>query len=1329
MPKYNLDALGDEEFEHVCQSLVQQIIGPGAKVYGMGKDGAREATFEGKAPYPSKEQQWEGKWIFQAKFHNTSRIGPRDARRTIIAEIDDELTKITKKYRHPCDNFILMTNVALTPAFQKGTRDVLDQKIIPKYNSRIKNIHVWGADEICCFLDAHPGIRRTYAGLLVTGDIVSYLLGVIEQGKERLDEIVKLYCQGCFDHERHAVLDDAGDVEDKPIPLDNVFVDLTVTLPDFPQQPSKLESLPAWLSQVAGDRERKSAMSYLLDDILHGIILIGSPGQGKSTLGQFLAQIHRARLLGREQEFKKYGADLEKCIPRIPFRITLRDYAQWIIGQKQQSRPDGMSSYIATLMSTDADRNVTAEDVQSILKSNPSVLILDGLDEVAEKELRKRMLDNITSFVNQIRDVLGGNLRVIASTRPYGYSEEFEPSRYLHLTLEHLSPDIATLYAERWVNERQLHQTEGDRIISAFRACQADSTIRVLTGTPLQVTILLVIIRARGTPPKQREELFERYMDIIYQREQRKQLELLQTSQNLIYGLHKYLAYLLHRRAERDETGARLSLKEFENVVKDYLLRDPMLSERELEDATQRIIKEASERLVLIVGLREGVIGFELPSVREFFAAAHLVDTARGSRERDLRFKAICRSPHWRNVALFFAGRVGRRLPGEAASLIDVCREIDTERVDRLLKRGAALAMQIADERAMREVHNEIGAIQYGLTRLEANLHDSEEFAKILKAFPKRYLDRVVFPELDNKLAKLPVEELSLYGDLYQTLFGKTPTLYQCVKTAAYHSDPEVSLWALGQAIQSEIAEKWVVDLLESVANTLLLPGTEGTISLHPAHFTIFLDFNLPASSREILEKAAIFWSLTKGGRWGDFSRLPQILMDRIAAQPNIQDQNILCLALQALDLVFSLSGSGSLQMGLLNPDARGVIRASQILLDTWDKIPAQRKNSLEIRVFALLVFWCDPEDQNGQRQLMDCVKKSPGYFDILQLISWGLPLAWDTEEDEITDASLREFATFSKHYQTTDQFGGDIRELNLLLERQSKKVMNHPQKLNLWILSNFDKTIEEHLDDKILRQIHAWFTRRKATEKVLRFMPRGVIIRPPENDVDYSELVITLAEKKFSTSQRMTELQGLLFYELDKPLVAREFKLRQRIRNLAEKVLELSVTSGPEIESWLAHLYWLGVSENILEDRDLFQIARRLRGASGFPTHHRWHREEGGEFAQGRVLKLLKCSDEDVSATAAVSLITFHKELADPDAGEILWKLAGNPNDPWQPRYLDAMSFCSLRWNTWQATWLEALKGNVSEALLKSWADVIRRGGCAESTDGKALLEFLLTV
>jgi len=351
MPKYNLVALGSEEFERLCQSLVQQVIGSGAKVYGMGKDGSREATFEGKSPYPSREEQWDGSWIFQAKFHDVQQIGPREARRRLLAELEDELSKITKKYKHPCNNFILMTNVSLTPVFQSGIKDKIDKEIIPKYSHQIKHIHVWGAEEICRFIDAQPNIRQTYAHFLTSGDIIARLLRLIEKEETDIDALVRLYCQGCFIHEQYAALDDAGDVEDERVALQHVFIDLDVKPPSLPKNPHLLERLPEWLKQAAeesADRHEHadeeynnyeknyddrsssgtSALSYLFDDSILGLVLVGGPGEGKSTLGQYIAQIHRARLTGQLGDLGGNIEELENCIPRIPFRILLKEYAQ-----------------------------------------------------------------------------------------------------------------------------------------------------------------------------------------------------------------------------------------------------------------------------------------------------------------------------------------------------------------------------------------------------------------------------------------------------------------------------------------------------------------------------------------------------------------------------------------------------------------------------------------------------------------------------------------------------------------------------------------------------------------------------------------------------------------------------------------------------------------------------------------------------------------------------------------------------------------------------------------------------------------------------------------
>ena len=97
MPNYDLDRLGEKEFERMCQSLLKFVIGSGTITFGEGRDGGREATFSGAAQYPSAAETWNGNWIFQAKYHNVKLIGGEESRRQVLNDLRSELDKIVNK--------------------------------------------------------------------------------------------------------------------------------------------------------------------------------------------------------------------------------------------------------------------------------------------------------------------------------------------------------------------------------------------------------------------------------------------------------------------------------------------------------------------------------------------------------------------------------------------------------------------------------------------------------------------------------------------------------------------------------------------------------------------------------------------------------------------------------------------------------------------------------------------------------------------------------------------------------------------------------------------------------------------------------------------------------------------------------------------------------------------------------------------------------------------------------------------------------------------------------------------------------------------------------
>lgn len=701
MPKYHLNALGDKEFEQMVQALLKAVIGAGTITFGDGKDGAREATFEGTAQYPSKSTQWSGKWIFQVKFHDIELVGSRRARANIVSDLKNELKRVTEKYKHRCDNYILITNVPLSGVHEKGTIDKIEADVFSEYRSKIPHLAVWGADDVNRLLDDHPKIRTAYLPLLVTGDVIAELLNLVDAPRTEKAITIDSYLRTVIGREENAQLDQAGDVGEDPILLQKVFFDLHAYVEDPPK--SALARLKGPSTPLPTKEAPTPLVWLLINSSVDRIVVVGGPGEGKSTLGQYLAQIHRATLLGKGEEVAM-SADYIPEVPRLPFRVVLREFAQWLAGRATDPvESDSLDCYIASQVARISSRSFTERDLHETIRANPSLLILDGLDEVTDVSVRKRLLLRISEFLERCENSIHADMQVVATTRPTGYSDQFDPKAFIHCRLDKLKPGQVREYVKKWAIARDLDEAKNERLHETIDECLRDHQIRLLMTTPLQVTILILIINSGGTPPRQREALFDEYLEVIYKREKAKGLGIIQSEKELLIGLHKFVGYLLQEESTRaSASSAAMPRSLYNTVVHTYLRKhDPYSPDGEIQAEWKAITLDAGERLVLIVESPANIFGFELRSIQEFFAACYLADTAEATSQRYERFDTIARLPHWRNVALFFAGRVGRNNPGEAANIVEVCRQVDRVGVDIFVRRGAELALELAADRAL----------------------------------------------------------------------------------------------------------------------------------------------------------------------------------------------------------------------------------------------------------------------------------------------------------------------------------------------------------------------------------------------------------------------------------------------------------------------------------------------------------------------------------------------------------------------------------------------------------------------------------------------------
>ncbi|MBW2643875.1 MAG: hypothetical protein JRC89_11035 [Deltaproteobacteria bacterium] len=156
-----LNGLGDEKFERLVKTLLFKVIGKGITPFSKGKDGAREATFKGRAPYPSESDKWSGHWIFQVKYTDIGN-GIKQARERVKYLIDSELRKLTDYgyfEANKCDNYIYIVNVPFSGTAKTGLHDYIGAK---KKQYKVKNFDYWDSEKVCRYLDAYPDVKTTF---------------------------------------------------------------------------------------------------------------------------------------------------------------------------------------------------------------------------------------------------------------------------------------------------------------------------------------------------------------------------------------------------------------------------------------------------------------------------------------------------------------------------------------------------------------------------------------------------------------------------------------------------------------------------------------------------------------------------------------------------------------------------------------------------------------------------------------------------------------------------------------------------------------------------------------------------------------------------------------------------------------------------------------------------------------------------------------------------------------------------------------------------------------------------------------------------------------
>lgn len=697
---YALDTLGDRNFEHLVQALFSKFAGRPASVFGDGADGGREATWDGTLPSDSRVGPgWEGFGVLQAKFKQKDTHVPAQNADWLISQIQSELREwdspLSARRRKP-DYLLIATNVTLSPGNGGGIERVnfAIENQLKKLDLNIRGWTLWHRDTIRTLLDDAHEIRKRYAAWITPGDLIAAILDRFGEEATALRLSIQAYTARKLRDGSNLNLTQAGSVADQGLRIDQVFIDLPTTSGDVGK---------AIVASADRTRTQGGRQSHL--------VLVGGPGQGKSTVTQFMSQLYRASFLRGSpvtddpelSETTRLICDraAAQAIPlpsarRWPMRVLLTDFAD----QLAKSSDLTLLQYIAAEVASVSGHVVAAAQMHTWLRDCPWLLLLDGLDEVPATSNRAETVRAVNDFLldaaNAEADVL-----VLATTRPQGYNDEFSGSRFNRVDLAPLPSGTALEYMLQLCALRVgVGSDRYKQIARQLAAAAEEPETSRLMSTPLQATILSLLVERQGRAPKDRWRLFSQYYRVIFQREQEKggELgELLSQYESDINAVHFAAGFTLQARSEEaGETESVLTLDELDALLVARLTEqghDPASA----RDLALKIQTVTTERLVFLALLRSGIVGFEVRSLQEFMAGEQIL--TRPANEMITSLRAISVSAHWSNVLLFAVGKIFAEREEYRSEVVTLCEILNSEnRTFEVGLPGSALALRILEE-------------------------------------------------------------------------------------------------------------------------------------------------------------------------------------------------------------------------------------------------------------------------------------------------------------------------------------------------------------------------------------------------------------------------------------------------------------------------------------------------------------------------------------------------------------------------------------------------------------------------------------------------------
>jgi predicted NACHT family NTPase len=328
------------------------------------------------------------------------------------------------------------------------------------------------------------------------------------------------------------------------------------------------------------------------------LMILGRPGAGKTTF------LKRLAMLCRSGDF---------LADQVPIFVTLKEWAE------SPGQP-GLLEFVGRYFSGAID------SVQAVLTFGRGLVLLDGLDEVLEKD-HDRVLTEIGNFSQTYKDN-----QIVITCRIA--AREYIFQQFTEVEVADFSDEQIQEFANKWflVKEPANTDDEGKSKVGKlfWNALQEREPVKELATNPLLLTLLCLEFENSAEFPRGRAELYERGLYLL---------------------LSKWDG---QRRIQRESAYGKLSVKRKESLLGqlaiatfergDYFFKEHV-AERQIGDYIQNLPEAKTDSAALLVDSRKvlrdmvaqhgllterarGIYSFSHLTFHEYFSARSIVDSS-----------------------------------------------------------------------------------------------------------------------------------------------------------------------------------------------------------------------------------------------------------------------------------------------------------------------------------------------------------------------------------------------------------------------------------------------------------------------------------------------------------------------------------------------------------------------------------------------------------------------------------------------------------------------------------------------------------------------------